>query len=55
MSEEIRDCHYCIFAECFDENDKDVQCWCDIPERIYNFKSAETCPYFEFDDSFPKN
>lgn len=55
---EIKDCHYCNWCMCIDENDDKAACYVEdngyFSHDITDPKEAETCPDFIFCDSFPK-
>ena len=51
-----KDCHYCEFAMCNDE-ESDVDCYADgcyFDHHVEDSKEAEECPWFGYCDIFPK-
>lgn len=57
-NKEIRDCHYCAYAVCLDENsfvDCCVEDGCYFDHQVEDsVKEAQNCDWFEYDDYFPK-
>lgn len=54
--DELKDCHYCVCAMC-DSPDSFVDCYRDFgffDHTVSDTSEAEHCPFFYFDDTFPK-
>ncbi len=53
-----RDCHYCEWCMCVDENDDKAACYVEdngyFDHNIIDSKEAENCLWFIFCDTFPK-
>ena len=56
MLEELKDCHYCVCAACASPYSS-VDCYGDFgffDHTVLDSSEAEHCPFFYFDDTFPK-
>lgn len=57
MKEQIRDCHYCDYACCNDENSS-VDCYVEdfayFDHHVEDSKEAENCEWFIYCNIFPK-
>lgn len=58
MCKENRDCHYCEYAVCENENDEYVICYVEdfgyYSHDIEDSREATKCDSFEYCDVFPK-
>ena len=51
----IKDCRYCDNAGAVSPEDVSVMCYLDIGEYIPDpSEEAKTCPFFLYNDTFPK-
>lgn len=56
--DKIKDCRYCEYAVCYDEDSFRVDCYVDdfqyFDHHVEDPKEAEKCKWFSFCDIFPK-